>query len=280
MYVIYINMHENIKKKLFNIEDTNICTICIENITYTKSTILDCSHIYHKECIEKWFTVSYNCPICNNFHKMTDIQYNVLNYILNQENLKKDTIINCLKFCIINELIIYVRRFLVYLEDKDYTEEIYIILFDELMPYILDKSSDNIIDLLIKYCHDFIEREHIYEIIKKNNRLLITSYIETSFYFSCLHYSGINTFRIMYPLIHYTNEYMKTIITEEIINYKVEKYKKIWIGLLHYPYITVCELDFLIKYIKFTIEEYTLAIEKHTICNNIDIVRIIKNNLN
>ena len=41
------------------------CCICLKKYTYESiATILECEHIFHKECLEKWFTKKKNCPIC------------------------------------------------------------------------------------------------------------------------------------------------------------------------------------------------------------------------
>lgn len=48
------------------------CSICLDDIEEIDKMILRCGHIYHKECINSWLKVSYNCPYCravvrNNF---------------------------------------------------------------------------------------------------------------------------------------------------------------------------------------------------------------------
>lgn len=39
------------------------CSICLKAIRRTKDT-LDCSHSFHRRCIDKWFERSNACPIC------------------------------------------------------------------------------------------------------------------------------------------------------------------------------------------------------------------------
>ena len=39
------------------------CCICYDIIT-DQEGILSCDHIFHKECIEKWFKRSHQCPLC------------------------------------------------------------------------------------------------------------------------------------------------------------------------------------------------------------------------
>ena len=42
------------------------CSICIESIKKTDIVAkLECNHIFHKDCIQKWFLNSYRCPNCN-----------------------------------------------------------------------------------------------------------------------------------------------------------------------------------------------------------------------
>ena len=42
------------------------CPICLEKLGFKEKRIFRCGHIYHKECIDKWFetTHSLKCPYC------------------------------------------------------------------------------------------------------------------------------------------------------------------------------------------------------------------------
>ncbi len=46
------------------------CVICLEsfdsqpNCAEEKKRQLDCSHIFHKECIGEWLKRKHNCPLC------------------------------------------------------------------------------------------------------------------------------------------------------------------------------------------------------------------------
>jgi hypothetical protein len=66
-YWIVIMVRDNIKKrnyKLISVDDTGIeCSICYENIT-NNASILECKHIYHRECIDKWLVDNSTCPYC------------------------------------------------------------------------------------------------------------------------------------------------------------------------------------------------------------------------
>ena len=80
---ILINEKLNINKKLFNgcvIDDH--CSICYEKIydfeSYCK---LNCSHYFHKNCIEKWITntSSNSCPLCRKEFEYTNLEYKTKN---------------------------------------------------------------------------------------------------------------------------------------------------------------------------------------------------------
>lgn len=46
------------------------CTICFENVVSPASCreeegkTLECSHIFHRECIGEWLKYKHNCPVC------------------------------------------------------------------------------------------------------------------------------------------------------------------------------------------------------------------------
>jgi len=39
------------------------CSICHEAIRRTKDT-LDCTHSFHRRCIDRWFQRANSCPVC------------------------------------------------------------------------------------------------------------------------------------------------------------------------------------------------------------------------
>jgi len=46
---------------------TDKCVICLDNINLKDDVnilTLECSHTYHKECIDKWLNRAQTCPIC------------------------------------------------------------------------------------------------------------------------------------------------------------------------------------------------------------------------
>ena len=52
------------------VDDKNICTICLED-NNNKSVKLECSHVFHKKCINKWIkqvnknqNQQFVCPLC------------------------------------------------------------------------------------------------------------------------------------------------------------------------------------------------------------------------
>ena len=45
--------------------DNNECIICLDNmIKNDHINMLDCGHMYHNKCINEWFAVKKECPIC------------------------------------------------------------------------------------------------------------------------------------------------------------------------------------------------------------------------
>ena len=41
------------------------CSICLNPVRYTRaSKQLDCGHLYHRECIDKWMEFGDTCPMC------------------------------------------------------------------------------------------------------------------------------------------------------------------------------------------------------------------------
>ena len=40
------------------------CSICFDEITGKGQTKLNCNHVFHEECIDKWFKRSHQCPLC------------------------------------------------------------------------------------------------------------------------------------------------------------------------------------------------------------------------
>ena len=42
------------------------CVICLQDMIYGEDLIMiNCSHIYHKECIKKWLDRNSICPLCD-----------------------------------------------------------------------------------------------------------------------------------------------------------------------------------------------------------------------
>ena len=45
----------------------NGCSICgKEHIKIEDLKVLQCNHIWHRECINEWFKKKYSCPLCRN----------------------------------------------------------------------------------------------------------------------------------------------------------------------------------------------------------------------
>lgn len=53
----------------------NTCCICLKNDDDGRDIVeLNCLHIYHRECIEKWMKDKNICPVCkSNITSMTNI---------------------------------------------------------------------------------------------------------------------------------------------------------------------------------------------------------------
>jgi hypothetical protein len=51
-----------------NKDDDLICAICQDEIEKATSIIreLECKHVYHIECIDKWLSIKNECPMCKN----------------------------------------------------------------------------------------------------------------------------------------------------------------------------------------------------------------------
>ena len=66
------HLNYDIKKTIIfknNQEDVKYykeCVICLEDMKNDEELILiSCSHIFHKECIQKWFNKNNICPLCD-----------------------------------------------------------------------------------------------------------------------------------------------------------------------------------------------------------------------
>ena len=59
------NLTEFINKQN-NPKNYKECVICLENMKYNEDLIMiNCSHIYHKECIQQWLNRNSICPLCD-----------------------------------------------------------------------------------------------------------------------------------------------------------------------------------------------------------------------
>ena len=57
----------NKNTKLVKSTTATECPICLEKIS--RDSIVretNCNHIFHANCIDRWFEVSCKCPLCNN----------------------------------------------------------------------------------------------------------------------------------------------------------------------------------------------------------------------
>jgi hypothetical protein len=71
-----------------NIVDVDVCAICLNNVKKTNkktTTMLECNHYYHTECIDVWLSEKNTCPYCM---QVTTYKPKAVNEI------KKETVIN------------------------------------------------------------------------------------------------------------------------------------------------------------------------------------------
>ena len=40
------------------------CSICFEDINENDKKKTKCNHVYHEKCIDKWFSINHQCPLC------------------------------------------------------------------------------------------------------------------------------------------------------------------------------------------------------------------------
>ncbi|CAD8149458.1 unnamed protein product [Paramecium pentaurelia] len=68
----------NLDMKRVQINATDTCTICMEDIQPQKEAAdirLDCNHQFHYDCIKQWLLKSKFCPVCKEDVDLTNYQY-------------------------------------------------------------------------------------------------------------------------------------------------------------------------------------------------------------
>jgi len=65
------------------------CPICYSIIKDKDKIITNCNHIYHKECLDEWFKISYRCPLCRESKFNMTIKDHEKNYWKNREEIDK-----------------------------------------------------------------------------------------------------------------------------------------------------------------------------------------------
>ena len=56
---------------------TDLCSICLDDYKEGETIIkLNCNHIYHKKCLEKWLLKNKTCPCCKTEIKPTEYEKN------------------------------------------------------------------------------------------------------------------------------------------------------------------------------------------------------------
>ena len=61
---IKINFNRYFIDNMIDIEDEDLCSICLSNFDDKDVKILKCNHFFHNECIIEWLKVKEICPNC------------------------------------------------------------------------------------------------------------------------------------------------------------------------------------------------------------------------
>ncbi len=96
-YKLKIDYFKNI---INNLENNYICSICIENIDSNNLCIIDCGHIFCKNCLTKYIIQQYkkcNCPICRELFLLNNIYVPIDNNIDINKFILKGSKLNNLK---------------------------------------------------------------------------------------------------------------------------------------------------------------------------------------
>lgn len=59
-----INFDKYFINNKIDIEDEDLCSICLSNFDDKDVKILKCNHFFHNDCIIKWLQVKEICPNC------------------------------------------------------------------------------------------------------------------------------------------------------------------------------------------------------------------------
>ena len=67
--IIENNWRNTSKTQYIGYNHNDVCCICLNDlIGRNAKTVLQCKHIFHKDCIKKWNDFSNACPICKAVH--------------------------------------------------------------------------------------------------------------------------------------------------------------------------------------------------------------------
>ena len=61
------NFNVSTRERVNESTNTEMCTICLEEIMPTECKTLICNHSFHNICINRWLSTNTNCPICRRF---------------------------------------------------------------------------------------------------------------------------------------------------------------------------------------------------------------------
>lgn len=119
------------------------CSICLCNLYKEKIIILECSHVYHINCIQEWLLKSRTCPLCR-FHikditEIVPFYLRLLNFIIESK--------------IINSFIFYITTIIII--NADLMQCLMYILQISIHYYVYYKNTKLFGDLFIFFYHIF-----------------------------------------------------------------------------------------------------------------------------
>ena len=75
--------------KVCNIHSRD-CLICFDTCTHGEVCTLACGHVYHKECIDRWFERDVTCPTCRRVVRRPKVQVTINPETINIETMIHD----------------------------------------------------------------------------------------------------------------------------------------------------------------------------------------------
>ena len=61
----HLKKYNNLKEIILIEDSIDQCSICLENfMKKDKKILLNCSHEFHKKCLQEWLNKNNTCPLC------------------------------------------------------------------------------------------------------------------------------------------------------------------------------------------------------------------------